>query len=289
VTAPWTAAHLWAARLAGKVVGYSGTKRPTLPSLYRGYVAPRSRLEVPFGRWLLRVPLVLGLAMHGRRLWFRLTGHAVRELVPDDAPGGSHLREQSIPHNRAKMSSIQRDQTERLMNVLGSVHAIDRPSAEVLCIGPRNEFELLLLASYGFSFRNVSAIDLFSYSPKIRLMDVQRMSFPDASFDVAYASLVLRYCPDAARACGEIARVVRPGGHVAVAFATSAADYSIVGTRFAGGLDELYGYFNGRIAEVLWRESYVRKRGEVWHSTVFRLTGEPDAIPAGRSQKDRTL
>jgi len=46
--------------------------------------------------------------------------------------------------------------------------------------------------------------------------DLLSLPFPDASFDVVMASEVLEHIPDDERAMAEIARVVRPGGRVAV-------------------------------------------------------------------------
>jgi SAM-dependent methyltransferase len=46
--------------------------------------------------------------------------------------------------------------------------------------------------------------------------DLTALPFPDGSFDLVIASEVLEHIPDDARAIGEIARVVRPGGRVAV-------------------------------------------------------------------------
>jgi SAM-dependent methyltransferase len=46
--------------------------------------------------------------------------------------------------------------------------------------------------------------------------DVLSLPFPDASFDAVIAAEVLEHIPDDERAMAEIARVVRPGGRVAV-------------------------------------------------------------------------
>jgi arsenite methyltransferase len=49
--------------------------------------------------------------------------------------------------------------------------------------------------------------------------DMQQMPFPDAAFDAAVASMAIHNIPSAAgraRAIREIARVVKPGGHVAL-------------------------------------------------------------------------
>jgi SAM-dependent methyltransferase len=50
--------------------------------------------------------------------------------------------------------------------------------------------------------------------------DVQELPFPDASFDVVVAAWMLYHVPDIARAVGEIARVLVPGGSL-VAVTTS--------------------------------------------------------------------
>src|SRR5580658_4248666 len=45
--------------------------------------------------------------------------------------------------------------------------------------------------------------------------DAQALPFPDNSFDAAAMALVITFIPDPAKAVGEMARVVRPGGMVA--------------------------------------------------------------------------
>ncbi len=44
--------------------------------------------------------------------------------------------------------------------------------------------------------------------------DVQDLPFPDEIFDLVTLNIVLVYVPDKQRALGEMARVLRPGGHV---------------------------------------------------------------------------
>jgi len=46
----------------------------------------------------------------------------------------------------------------------------------------------------------------------VRCEDVQRLTYADASFDVVTHTEVLEHVPDDARAFGELARVLRPGG-----------------------------------------------------------------------------
>jgi len=53
--------------------------------------------------------------------------------------------------------------------------------------------------------------------------DVQDLPFPDDSFDLVTLNIVLVYVPDKECALGEMARVLRPGGHI---LATMEPDYA---------------------------------------------------------------
>lgn len=80
--------------------------------------------------------------------------------------------------------------------------------------------------------------------------DALGLPFDDASFDVVLASEILEHIPDDDRAIDEIARVVRPGGHVAVSvprwlpericWALSPEEYPDV-TSERGGHVRIYG------------------------------------------------
>jgi len=48
----------------------------------------------------------------------------------------------------------------------------------------------------------------------LRLMDVQRLEFPDDTFDVAVSTFVFCSVPDPLAGLRELGRVVRPGGDI---------------------------------------------------------------------------
>jgi SAM-dependent methyltransferase len=85
---------------------------------------------------------------------------------------------------------------------------------EVLCVGCRNAEELEAIRTHGA--RRVVGIDLFSEHPDILVMDMHRMSFPDASFDLIYSSHSFEHALDPSKAAREFLRVLRPGGTVAI-------------------------------------------------------------------------
>lgn len=67
-------------------------------------------------------------------------------------------------------------------------------------------------------FRAMEAAGEVQADPTARAVraDLLALPFPDASFDAVMASEVLEHIPDDERALAEVARVVRPGGRVAV-------------------------------------------------------------------------
>lgn len=51
---------------------------------------------------------------------------------------------------------------------------------------------------------------------EFRVMDGMALDLPDGSFDAAILHMLLEVIPDPARCLGEVARVLRPGGRIAV-------------------------------------------------------------------------
>jgi SAM-dependent methyltransferase len=249
-------------------------------------------IVIPFWRSFMLQPLPFFFWFRLRWYWFRLRRVPLK-VFNQGAPGSDHISENVIPYNLRKSRGYDRTRTERLINVLRSVHGLDLDRARVLNIGPRNEMELMLLTLYGFRPENITAVDLFSYSPRIQVMDMHHLAFPDDSFDVTYCAYTLRYSDRVARACEEIARCTRNGGLVAASFVTEADPGAppqggergaIIGSRLAGGLADLLSCFGSACAHVYWREEYEIAgpvEAEKHCSVIFRLS--KDARPPGPS------
>lgn len=84
----------------------------------------------------------------------------------------------------------------------------------LLAVGCRSGYELDELLRAGFA--PVVGIDLFSADARITVMDMHRMRFPDAQFDVLYSCHSLEHNFNREAALREFTRVVRPGGFIAV-------------------------------------------------------------------------
>ena len=89
------------------------------------------------------------------------------------------------------------------------------------------------------------------FTPDVRLMDAERLDFPDGSFDAVYSFGVLHHTADPARAFAEVRRVLRPGG------------------RFVGALYNRDSFFMARV--VFERYLYREYRNESWTDRLSRI------------------
>ncbi len=158
------------------------------------------------------------------------------------------------------------DRPMSLIRPLMSIGRIARDASamKVLSIGPRSEIELFALLAAGFREDNISALDLFSYSPFINNGDMHAMPYSDNSFDVVLLGWVLSYSKDQAAVAREVLRVCRDGGIVAIA-----GDYSdreTVNDRFQGetthmqSCERVLGLFSGHVGQVYFRHEPAGRR-----------------------------
>ena len=143
----------------------------------------------------------------------------------------------------------------------------------MLCVGCRNGRELDAFRAAGLD--DVRGIDIFSQRDDIVVMDMHAMTFADASFDVVYSSHSLEHAREVEVVAGELVRVARPGGVVAVEVPLrhrgSDADLVVF-----DGLEMLEGLFAGAIGETLVREelgphSERNEQGSAVARLVFRV------------------
>ena len=121
-------------------------------------------------------------------------------------------RRAQIRQSRAKR---HKDASFRLEPFVGLI--VERcpdlgPQARILCLGARNEVEVRIFERHGFA--RVTAVDLWSSSPRVRAMDMHALGFPDASFDLVFASHVFEHAFDFDRVVSECVRVLADPGYV---------------------------------------------------------------------------
>lgn len=260
----------------GRIVASARVLRPLrvmryVSSNWEMFVA-RSRFVRPAWDYLMLRPLFLSLWLRGRWWWFAAVAKAKGREPISQVPNANV---EGFVHNRKQVLSFlegHRNRTEGLMNVLRTIQGVDIANARVLCVGPRNEAEVLLLHRYGFQRRNVEAIDLFSYSPLIRLMDMNSLEYGDDSFDLYYSSAVIKYSPDIRRTVSESLRVTRSGGLMAFGFMYGEPGSLIpTGSELNGGVRELLALYAGYVEHVFWHDEFPYAPGDTRATVVFRI------------------
>lgn len=83
---------------------------------------------------------------------------------------------------------------------------------KLLIVGPRTEDDILWAKALGL--KNVSGLDLFSYSPYIEIGDAHNTSYLDNSFDAVILSWILPYTKNPADLINEMKRITKDGGYL---------------------------------------------------------------------------
>lgn len=125
-------------------------------------------------------------------------------------PHGS--QEVTVDHNLKSLRSFN-TRNEKLL--LASMCVEDIEQSRTLIVGGRTEEEIFMFRGYGF--RDVTAVDLISYSPLVVEADMHDLPFPDSSFDFIFCAYTLVYSKEPSKAAREFVRVLRDGGTVAIA------------------------------------------------------------------------
>ncbi len=89
---------------------------------------------------------------------------------------------------------------------------------KVLSIGPRAEGEIFNIFAHGFEFKNIVGIDLFSYSPLIKLGDMHNLNFNDEEFDIILMGWCLAYSNNKKKALSEANRVLSKNGLLVIGY-----------------------------------------------------------------------
>lgn len=242
------------------------------------FLLPMSPVLLSLKDYLLLTPVIFAARFHLRRFYWRLTGHPLKQLVQGAGVDSNFVAEQVLPYNLGNINIINRGRTERIIAILRSIRGVKLHSLDTLVIGPRNEAELMLLSSYGFDAAKLTAIDLFSYSPAVQLMDMHELKFSDNCFDALYSAFVITYSDDIPKAISESVRVAKDGALIVFSFEHLAAG---AGNRFgknnlSNGPDSLLEMFGPHVGHVYWKEDF-ESESRYTSSVVFRLSKQLSA------------
>jgi hypothetical protein len=222
---------------------------------------------------LLDVPRVREILAR-ERLATYLKNHTVRALKGDPEKAAHDALAYNLEALTQGASGLDRPIT--LFRPLMSIGRVAREvaSMKVLAIGPRSEIEIFSLLACGFREYNISAVDLFSYSPFVDVGDMHALPYPENSFDVVTLAWVLPYSRDLATVGKEVSRVARNGAIIAVA--TDYNDATTVNPRFAGTsshiqtCQQIFDMFPGQARTVYFQHEPDERRDQLV-MTIFAL------------------
>ena len=92
---------------------------------------------------------------------------------------------------------------------------------KVLSIGPRAEGEIFNIFAHGFELNNITGLDLFSYSPYIKLGDMHNLKFNDEEFDIVLMGWCLAYSNNKEKALSEVRRVLVKNGSLIIGYSVN--------------------------------------------------------------------
>ena len=110
---------------------------------------------------------------------------------------------------------MERHRLQHLV-MTSALRALDTRRMRVLHVAPEPFFRGIFARRFAqYETADISSPDVDHH------IDLRRVPFPDASFDLVYASHVLEHIKEDDEALREIRRILRPGGHCGVTGAPS--------------------------------------------------------------------
>ena len=167
--------------------------------------------RVSFLRYFLSGTIAFKLA--GRYLSWRYK-HSKKNHKTDLNLDDSNLKEiydYTVSQNISQPSEGSNRRSEIYYKLL-SLPPLEPKKSSLLIIGGKNVTEIFIAWLYGFKWKNIEAIDLYSLHPKIKIMSMENMTFADNSFECISMSNVYGYNDDPIQAFREISRVLKKGG-----------------------------------------------------------------------------
>ncbi|MCR9191717.1 MAG: class I SAM-dependent methyltransferase [Gammaproteobacteria bacterium] len=234
-------------------------------------IIPKARFPLSMYQYLMVTPVILALRFRIRWAYYYITAkltnrNPLRSIDNTNVGGFEHNFKQVL------CFTSHRYRTEGLMNILRTIMMVNPMETKLLCVGPRNEGEILLFPAYGFPLKNIAAIDLFSYSPLIKTMDMNALTYADNSFDVYYSSAVIVYSPNITLSISESIRVTKPGGLIAINFGSNGDPRLVPDGSRLETLADLLALYKDHIDYIFWQEEYPCPKQKILRaSVIFRL------------------
>ena len=170
----------------------------------------KSRFPIPMIRTFCRLPIIFDCLS----LFFQSRDINRVKKITNEVDGDSHftnVKTYNAEKTKSKLITTTR-RAEILYQILYLYSSRNLKNSKLLIIGPRNIQELFIAWTYGFSWKNINAIDLYSTNRKIKEMNMEDLEYSDGVYDCVTMSNTLAYAKDINKALSEASRVLKPGG-----------------------------------------------------------------------------
>ncbi len=125
---------------------------------------------------------------------------------------------ENLKNLRGAYRKFDGSKTVSITYPLKSIDFINFETSKILSVGPRNEGELFLIRSLGFKWKNISSIDLISYSNLTELGDIHKSRYLDNFFDIIVCGWVLSYSNNYEKSLEELLRITKNKGLISIGF-----------------------------------------------------------------------
>src|SRR5438067_6904189 len=223
-------------------------------------------------------------------LWSWRYWYFVRIMRRVATSGSAHAFAETVQHNMRSLAQCN-PRMRHLIKPLAALESVGR-DARILVIGPRNEWDLMLLAREGFY--NCVGVDLISYSPCVLVGDMHALAeqFPKDSFDVVLCGWTISYSAEPYLAAQQMLAVAKNGAVIGVGVEYAVDDPSLDDAwKRADGyivqerdrlpvrincLDDILRLFGDDVADVYWRHDAPLKRAHL----PDKMVSDPSAVCA---------
>ncbi len=215
-------------------------------------------------KYLFRIPLVIGLVSYLRFLYFYYLKKSFRTHYPIESSDFGmasknnrtalmsnidHLGNENLKFFKMITGKFNGQRSSALIFPFKSIDHIEFKKQKILSIGPRLESEIFNLVKHGFVLKNISSIDLQTYSPLINLGDMLDMKYENNYFDIIFCGWVLTYTNSIQKAVDEMIRVTKNNGYISIGISHK-PDVKLTNNAVSNSND-LLNYFKNNLKRVV--------------------------------------
>ena len=176
----------------------------------------------------------------------------------------------TLKHNLKALNAFGLTRMNTIIKPLSVLENVSKNS-RILVIGPRNEEDILNLLAHGFAKKNITGLDLISYSPLIEVGDMHNTRFEAETFDVIICGWTLSYSNQPFKFANEVMRIIKNNGVVAIGVEYSTLSeenskkihngYALVTDGFEriNSVNDILNLFDGYVSEVYFNHNAPNK------------------------------